>query len=91
MNLRGLRLTLHDCTDPTLLGTLALGLRIRLGIAFTGGKRWCTIVNDGNTIVDKWKGHGIADKLRVVPVRTRKNTTVRMQTPGSLVTEANRG
>jgi len=79
--MRRLHLTLHDCTDPALLDILALGLKIRSGIAFTGGKRWYTIVNDGNTIMDKWKGHGVADKLRVVPIRTRKSTTVRMTDP----------
>ena len=32
-----------------------------------------TIVGDGNTIVDKWKGRNITDKLPVVPVGTRKS------------------
>jgi hypothetical protein len=79
--MRRLPLTLRDCTDPALLDTLALGLKIHSGIAFAGGKRRSTIVNDGDTIMDKWKGHGIADKLRVVPVRMRKRTTVRMTNP----------
>lgn len=56
--------------DPFLLGNLAPDLKNSKG-TLSMKKRWSTIVDDGNTIVDKWKGHGIKYKLQATTVRTR--------------------
>ena len=66
------QLTLHGCTGLPLLDTLAPDLEEGPMSTFeedvTG---WYTIVDNGNAIVDKWKGHSIMDKLKVTCVRTR--------------------
>jgi hypothetical protein len=35
-------------------------------------EEWYTIVDNGNTVVDKWKGHSITDKLQVASVKTKE-------------------
>jgi hypothetical protein len=56
--------------DPVLLGNLAPDLKNNKGKS-SKKKRWSTIVDDGNAIVNKRKGHSIKYKLQATTVRTR--------------------
>ena len=62
--------------DPFLLGNLAPDLKNSKGKP-SKKKRWSTIVDYGNAIVDKWKGHSIKYKLQATTVRTRIHGVVR--------------